>query len=102
MRIPLVDRALSVFVDAIQTRDPRAKNLYFDVTSAALPSTTPEQMRQIATRVRQLGVERVLYGSDAATVGNLAPDEAWALFRKVPLTEAEFKTIENNVPPYMR
>ena len=98
----VVDQALSVFVDAIQKRDPRAKNLYFEVTSAALPSTTPEQMRQIATRVRQLGVERVLYGSDAATGGNLAPREAWALFRRVPLTEAEFKTIENNVPPYMR
>ena len=56
----------------------------------------------IASRIRQLGIDRVLFGSDAATGGNLAPREAWVEFQKVPLTEAEFRTIANNVAPYMR
>ncbi len=56
----------------------------------------------IASRIRQPGIDRVLFGSDAATGGNLAPREAWVEFQKVPLTEAEFRTIANNVAPYMR
>jgi len=56
----------------------------------------------IASRIRQVGIDRVLFGSDAAAGGNLAPREAWAEFYKVPLTEAEFRTITNNVAPYMR
>ena len=56
----------------------------------------------MVTRVRQLGVRRVLYGSDAASAPNPPPREGWAAFRKVPLTEDEFRTIAANVAPYMR
>ena len=41
----------------------------------------------IATRIRQLGVGRLLYGSDGAGGGNLAPREAWAAFRQLPLSQ---------------
>jgi len=95
------DAALSVFVDAIARHNPRAKQLWFDVTTVAR-NATPEDAKLLATRIRQLGIDRVLYGSDAAAGGNLAPRESWAAFLKVPLTEAEFRTIANNVAPYMR
>ena len=95
------DAALSVFVDAIARHNPRAKQLWFDVTTVAR-NATPEDAKLLATRIRQLGIDRVLYGSDAAAGGNLAPRESWAEFLKVPLTEAEFRTIANNVAPYMR
>jgi len=95
------DEALSVFVEAIARHDPRARQLWFDVTTVAR-NATPEDAKLLATRIRQLGVERVLYGTDAAAGGNLAPRESWAEFLKVPLTEAEFRTIANNVAPYMR
>ena len=95
------DAALSVFVDAIVRHDPRAKQLWFDVTTVAR-NATPENARLLAMRIRELGVDRVLYGSDAAAGGNLAPRESWAEFLTVPLTEAEFRTIANNVAPYMR
>src|SRR5207249_5026 len=36
---PLVDEALAVFVEAIGNEDSRAKQLYFDVTTVALPDT---------------------------------------------------------------
>ena len=99
---PLVDQALSVFVDAIEKGDPRAQRLYFDMTAVALPSATADQASLLARRIRQLGPERILYGSDAAAGGNLPPREGWAAFRRLPLTEAEFAVIAGNVPPYMR
>lgn len=95
------DSALSVFVDAIARRDPRTARLWFDVTTVAR-DPTPDDARLIAARIRQLGVQRVLYGSDAATGGNLPPREAWAEFLQLPLTDAEFRTIATNVAPYMR
>jgi uncharacterized protein len=101
-RDPLIDQAISVFVDAIEKNDERAKNLYFDVTTVVLPMASAERLSLIATRLRQLGLQRILYGSDAASGGNLPPREGWAAFHRLPLTEAEFDIIARNVPPYMR
>lgn len=98
---PLVDEALSVFVDAIAKNDPRTKNLYFDVTTVVLPEASADRRALVARRLRQLGLQRILYGSDAAAGGNLPPRESWAAFRSLPLTETEFRTIAENVPPYM-
>jgi predicted TIM-barrel fold metal-dependent hydrolase len=97
----ITDSALSVFVEAIARQDPRMRQLWFDVTTVAR-NATPDEANLIATRIRQLGVQRVLFGSDAATGGNLPPRESWADFRKLPLTDAEFQTIASNVAPYMR
>ncbi len=101
-RDPLIDEALSVFVEAIGRGDPHTGNLYFDVTTVVLPNTSAERLALIATRLRQLGLRRVLYGSDAASGGNLPPREGWAAFRRLPLTEAEFRIIARNLAPYMR
>jgi predicted TIM-barrel fold metal-dependent hydrolase len=99
---PVVDQALAVFVEAIEKGDPRATRLYFDVTTVALPEATADQSRLLARRIRQLGAQRILYGSDAAAGTNLPPREGWAAFRQLPLTDAEFQVIAANVPPYMR
>lgn len=56
----------------------------------------------MAQRIRQIGVERVLYGTDSAQGDNLRPREAWAVFHRLPLTEGEFAQIARNVPPYFR
>ena len=101
-RDPLIDEALSVFADAIGRGDPHTGNLYFDVTTVVLPTTSPDGLALIATRLRHLGLRRILYGSDAASGGNLPPREGWAAFRRLPLTEAEFTTITSNFAPYMR
>ncbi|OLC02432.1 MAG: hypothetical protein AUH78_12295 [Gemmatimonadetes bacterium 13_1_40CM_4_69_8] len=78
------------------------RHLYFDVTSVVGFDISAPSAKLIATRLRQLGLDRVLYGSDAASGGNLAPREGWAAFRQLPLSDAEFRTIENNIAPYMR
>ena len=65
--VPAGDQALQVFVDAIARKDPRAQRLWFDVTTVVLPETPAELAALIARRIRELGVQRVLFGSDAPT-----------------------------------
>jgi predicted TIM-barrel fold metal-dependent hydrolase len=98
---PLVDEAVGVFVDAVAARDPRVSHLYFDVSGVAGLGEWMEKRDQIAARLRQLGLQRVLYGSDGA-VGENMPQRALAAFRQLPLSAAEFQTIEGNVAPYLR
>ena len=98
---PLVDEALGVFAEAAARRDPRMSRFYFDVSGVAGLGNWKERAAVIVARVRQLGVERVLYGSDGA-VGENSPRTALAVFRQLPLTPEEFRTIESNVAPYMR
>jgi hypothetical protein len=54
-------------------------------------------------RIRQIGLDRILYGSDAAFGNHPDPGGSWAAFRKgVPLSAAEFGKIARNVAPYLR
>ncbi len=96
----IFDEVLGVFVEAIAKGDPRTKNLWFDVTSVAA-DLTPQNAARIVERIRQLGVQRILFGSDAPTPNNL-PRLTWAAFRRLPLTDPECRTIESNVAPYVR
>jgi hypothetical protein len=59
-----------------------------------------DKLNLIATRIRQIGVARVLYGSDGALPPAYTPKKAWEAFRRLPLTDAEFKIIANNRAPY--
>lgn len=99
---PLVDQAAAVLAEAIEKGDPRTKNVYVDVTTVVLPAASADRLALIAKRLRQLGLQRILYGSDASVGSNLPPREGWAAFRRLPLTESEFRTIAHNVPPYMK
>jgi predicted TIM-barrel fold metal-dependent hydrolase len=98
----LAQQALEVFAEAIATGDPRTKLLYFDASGMNAQIKAPEEAALLVTRMRQIGLERILYGSDGATGGNAPPREAWAAFRTLPLSDAEFRTIAANVPPYLR
>jgi uncharacterized protein len=97
-----VDQALAGFVDAIAKNDSRMARVYFDVSGVAGYGEWEKKSEAIATRIRQLGATRVLFGSDGFGGGNLAPKDAWAAFRRLPLSEDEFHTIATNMTPYMR
>jgi uncharacterized protein len=99
---PPSDSAMAVLAEAMEKHDPRTRQLWFDVATSADANISPEQAALIAKRIRQVGVDRILYGSDAALGGNLRPRESWAAFRRVPLTEKEFARIASNVAPYLR
>lgn len=94
-----VDEALSVFVEAIERKDPRMKHVYFDACGIAIPGMWEAKGNLIVKRIRQIGIDRILYGSDAATADNL-PKDALARWHRLPLTKEEFHRIENNVAPY--
>ena len=100
---PRSDSALTVFAERIMAHDPRTRNLWFDVATSVTPGISAKNAELVATRIRQLGVERVLYGSDTPDKDHMTPREGWeAFYKKLPLTEREFRTIAGNLPPYAR
>jgi predicted TIM-barrel fold metal-dependent hydrolase len=98
---PTTDEALGVFVEAIAKHDTRMKHVFFDASGVIGVEKPTGNLDLIATRIRQIGVDRVLYGSDGALPPAYTPKKAWAAFRQLPLTEAEFRIIANNHAPYM-
>jgi predicted TIM-barrel fold metal-dependent hydrolase len=99
---PKVDSALSVFIDAIARQDARMANVYFDICGVAGIGQWNEKKDLIAKRIRQIGVSRILWGSDGAFGGGMTPAQALHAYRELPLTINEFRTIDANIAPYMR
>ena len=102
---PPAREVLAVLAGAVEQGAPQTRNLWFDVASIADRGLAPDAADAaalMAQRIRQIGVERVLYGTDSAQGDNLRPREAWAAFRRLPLAEGEFAQIARNVPPYFR
>jgi predicted TIM-barrel fold metal-dependent hydrolase len=97
---PSIDPALRVFVEAIRRRDPQTRQLWFDVSGVVSSATGAEQAMTIATRIREIGVQRILYGTDG--LGLNSARDGWASFVNLPLSADELRTIANNLPPYMR
>jgi predicted TIM-barrel fold metal-dependent hydrolase len=95
---------LAVYAAAIAAGDPRTRNLYFDLTEIVPGALGSEEaLREIAERLRQIGLDRVLYGSDATTAGGARIAQRWADLRhRLPLTDAEMQDIADNVAPYLR
>src|SRR5947199_312218 len=75
----------------------RGIKLHFGNSDVQLEN--PAHVTQLR-RIHQVGVKRVLYGSDAAAGTNLRPRESWAAFRRLPLREDEFAQIAANLAPY--
>jgi predicted TIM-barrel fold metal-dependent hydrolase len=99
---PVAHSVIEVLADAVAKKDPRTRRLYFDVASNAFPTNSPEISALMVRLIRQIGVKRILYGSDAYAAGNLEPLKAWEAFRQLKLSEKEMKTIAKNTAPYLR
>lgn len=99
---PNADAALEVFIAAIAKKDPRVRNLWFDITSNAFPANPPERAALLARRIREIGVKRVLYGTDVTIGANLSPRDSWAEIGRLDLTDNEIRTIAINKAPYLR
>lgn len=98
----LADEVMAVFGAAAEQNDPRMRNLYFDVATVVTAETTTDGAALAASRVRQVGSQRVLYGSDLTPPGG-SIRAGWEIFRdRVPLTPAEFRTIAGNVTRFAR
>jgi predicted TIM-barrel fold metal-dependent hydrolase len=92
-----------VLSEAVAAGNPRMRNVYFDMTTNVMARSSGDDAAFMAARIRQIGVQRILYGSDIAIQGNRVARESWTMFRmKTPLTAQEFDTIAANLAPYLR
>jgi predicted TIM-barrel fold metal-dependent hydrolase len=73
------------------------RNLYFDVASVA-DRQPPDVLKTFAMRMRQIGLRRVLFGTDVVA----SMRQSWTTLRLTPLTEAELTSIAANAAPYLR
>lgn len=96
------DSVMAVFAAAAERRDARLRHLWFDLATVVTPETDAATAALVARRIRQVGVGRVVYGSDLAPPGGSVA-AGWAVFRaRVPLTAAEFATIATNEARFVR
>ncbi len=96
--------ALSEFADARAAHDPLARNLYFDLSIGRYRDLDDSVGRFIADAIRKIGIDHVLYASDEQPGDQHQPTKVnWREMRsELPLTTSEFRTIANNVAPYLR
>jgi len=99
---PKVEEALAEFIRAFRAKDARVTRVWIDVSGIAGYGNWREKAPLIAQRLREIGLDRLLYGSDSANGDGLSPRAAREAFRVLPLSEEEFRTIASNVAPYMR
>jgi len=96
------DEIMAVFAGAAQRRDPRIKHLFFDVATNVTPDLPADQAALIVSRLRAIGIDRILYGSDLTPPGG-SIGAGWDAFRtRLPLTAAELRTIARNRPRFAR
>lgn len=97
---PPADSAMAMLADAVGRGHRHTRRLWFDVTSVVDTAISPVNAALVARRIRQVGVERVLFGSDGAVGDNLRPRESWKAFRGLSLTDDEIARIADNIAPY--
>jgi predicted TIM-barrel fold metal-dependent hydrolase len=96
------DEVMAVFGEAAQKRDPRMRNIYFDVSANVTDEFTAEQGAQLAQRLRQVGLRRILYGSDLNAPGG-SVRAGWQIFRdRSGLTPAEIRLVFANRTRFLR
>ena len=98
---PQSDQALRVFIEAIKRHDPRMERVVFDISAVAGVGDWRKHKRIIVKRLRQIGLGRILWGSDGAFGGGMTPTEALVAFRELPLTPTEVLHILSNRAPYL-
>jgi predicted TIM-barrel fold metal-dependent hydrolase len=99
---PPADSALAVLAEALEGNDRRTRGLWIDVAGVVDTSLSPADAGLVARRIRQVGIERILYGSDGAVGEDRRPRRSWASFTGLPLTDDEIARIADNLAPYMR
>jgi predicted TIM-barrel fold metal-dependent hydrolase len=96
------DEVMAVFADAAQRKDPRVTNLYVDVSANITDDISAADAALVAQRIRQVGLERIVYGSDLSPPGG-SIRQGWEIFRtRIPLTAAEHQRIASNRARFTR
>jgi predicted TIM-barrel fold metal-dependent hydrolase len=97
---PAVDEALGVYAEAIDRGDPRVRHLWLEASGIPITGMWEQSAALLTQRMRQIGMDRILFGCDSAIPGN-SPREYLERWHKLPLNAEEFRKIESNVAPYL-
>ncbi len=92
--------ALAVLAEAAARGDSRMRQVWFDVAAVVRADLPADEARRLVRRLRQLGLDRVLYGSDPR--GDSEAPDGWEAFLRLPLKDAETARVARNVVPYLR
>lgn len=90
------EEVLGVFATAFAQKDPRVKNLSFDLSGAVGGEGWPARAPDIAQYIRALGITHVVYGSDGGDPTDPPAKAVVAAYRQLPLSRAEFSVIDGN------
>jgi uncharacterized protein len=100
---PGTEEAMVVLAQAASSGEAAMKNVWFDIATNIHPGSPAASTEFMAARMRQIGMSRLLYGSDLAIGDNVVAAEYWrALREKSGLSSTELQTIAGNVAPYVR
>lgn len=99
---PEAEDALAVFAAAFIQKDPRVRNLWFDVSGITGGADAAARAPRIAQLLRSIGTKHLLYGSDGGDPTDPPAKQALASFRQLPLSATELRGIEANLAPYLR
>ena len=72
-----------------------------DIELLAEVDEAHQTLSGLAMRIRQVGVNRILWGSDGAFGGGITPERALRAYQQLPLSTQEFHTIDTNLTSYM-
>ncbi len=99
---PQHDEVMAVFAAAAERKDRSMDHIYFDVSSNVTDEITAADAALVTQRIRQVGLRRVLYGSDLSAPGGTI-GRGWEIFRtKLALTAEEIQQIANNRTRFAR
>jgi predicted TIM-barrel fold metal-dependent hydrolase len=95
------DAALGAFVQALEDGRLSRSRVYFDLSAVVLEAVPDEPLRQMESRLRQIGFEQLLFASDYDAAE--APSAYLHTIKsRLRLTEAEWQTLLGNQAPYLR
>jgi uncharacterized protein len=78
------------------------RHVSFDISGVAGFGDWRNKKELIAKRIREVGIERIVWGSDGAFGSGITPAEGIAAYQELPLTPVRFRSINANLTPYMR
>lgn len=100
---PRTEEAMVVLARAASAGEPAMKNVLFDVATNIHPQSPKRDREFMVARMRQIGMSRLVYGSDGTAGDNPVPAQYWnALRNKSGLSADELQAIVGNVAPYLR
>jgi predicted TIM-barrel fold metal-dependent hydrolase len=104
---PATDGAIQAFLDAFADGRLDRSRVWFE-TSAVIAPNIPEPARvkdetlpEIATRLREIGLDRIVFGTDWDVLGSPAQNIEM-LRSRLPLTDAEWQQLLSNQAPYLK